>query len=383
MNTVMCSLSSHLSNSVDNYNEICGRVQIERIEPFDSRPLACSLQAPSTVGSLQAPLPFIAKYKPYYIRDFRMDSKRFLFLSTLLKIDDINLLLVGNSNTGKTTMIYAIIREYYGLGKMDPIPEKNILFINNLKEQGISYFRTEMKNFCQTYSSIPKKKKMIIIDDIDFINEQSQQIFRNYIDKYKHNIHFVSVCSNLQKVIESLQSRLHIFYMTPPTKEDVTAIVDNIIDEEKICISPEAKDYLLTIHNYSTRALMNHLEKIALISPLVDSLSVDSLPILSLEKCKQMCSHLSLQQFENYIFAIREHRLNDAIQILYRIVEEGYSVIDILDFFFSFVKTNDLLSEDEKYKMIPYLCKYIYYFHHIHEEPIELALLTNELIKLL
>jgi hypothetical protein len=64
-------------------------------------------------------------------------------------------------------------------------------------------------------------------------------------------------------------------------------------------------------------------------------------------------------------------------------VEEGYSVIDILDFFFSFVKTTDLLTEEEKYLHIPHLCKYIYYFHNIHEEPIELALFSKELMILL
>jgi DNA polymerase III delta prime subunit len=319
---------------------------------------------------------FIAKYKPYYIRDFCIDTKMQLFLNTLLKMDDLNLLLVGNPNTGKTTMLYAIIREYYGLSKTDSIPEKNILFINNLKEQGISYFRNEMKNFCQTYSMISGKKKMVIIDDIDLINEQSQQIFRNYIDKYKHNIHFISVCSNIQKVIESLQSRLHILYMIAPTKEQVSSIVDHILSEERISITPSAKEYLLCTHNYSTRAVINHLEKFALMGYKESNQ-------LSLEKCKEMCSNLSLQQFEYYISALRKHDLKDAIVILYRIVEEGYSVIDILDFFFFFVKTTDLLNEDEKYKLIPYLCKYIYYFHNIHEESIELALLSKEMIHLL
>jgi Replication factor C C-terminal domain len=104
---------------------------------------------------------------------------------------------------------------------------------------------------------------------------------------------------------------------------------------------------------------------------------------LTLVKCKQLCSNLSVHQFEQYIATVLEHNLAEAIQILYQIVEEGYSVIDILDFFFTFVKSTPLLDEDQKYKCIPHLCKYIYYFHHIHEEPIELALLTKELISVL
>ena len=70
-----------------------------------------------------------------------------------------------------------------------------------MKEQGIQYFRNDMKTFCQSRSSIYGKKKIVIIDDIDTINEQSQQVFRNYIDKYSNNIQFISVCSNVQKVV--------------------------------------------------------------------------------------------------------------------------------------------------------------------------------------
>ena len=83
----------------------------------------------------------------------------------------------------------------------------DILVINSLKEQGIQYYRTEVKTFCQTRCSIQGKKKIVILDDIDNINEQSQQVFRNCIDKYSNNVHFISSCSNIQKVIDSLQSR--------------------------------------------------------------------------------------------------------------------------------------------------------------------------------
>ena len=152
--------------------------------------------------------PFILKYKPYFLDDFGMDINMLGALKTLFKLDDVNLLLYGNPNSGKTNLLEALIREYYHLGKTDPFPENNILYINNLKEQGISYYRNEMKTFCQSCSVIYGKKKMIVIDDIDNVNEQSQQVFRNYIDRYKKNINFISVCTNMQKVIEL--SLIHI-----------------------------------------------------------------------------------------------------------------------------------------------------------------------------
>ena len=38
------------------------------------------------------------------------------------------------------------------------------------------------------------------------------------------------------------------------------------------------------------------------------------------------------------------------------------------------------LREDEKYKIFPLICKYITIFYNIHEDQIELALFTNNLI---
>jgi len=311
---------------------------------------------------------FIIKYKPYYIRDFYLDPQLLSVLTTLLEIDQLNILFVGNPSSGKTSILHALIREYYGLNKDQPFPENNILFVNNLKEQGIQYFRNEMKTFCQTHTAIYGKKKLVIIDDLDTINEQSQQVFRNYIDKYKHNIHFISVCTNVQKVIESIQSRVHILRIMSPLPPQIREIMDTIIAAERILISEEAKEYLLMISGDSIRIMINYLEKIYILGENVD-----------LELCKKVCSSISFQEFESYLACVLEKDLQGAIAIFYKIYDYGYSVIDILDYFFVFVKTTKMIDEETKYKIIPYLCKYITIFHNIHEDGIELALLTSNL----
>ena len=66
-----------------------------------------------------------------------------------------------------------------------------------------------------------------------------------------------------------------------------------------------------------------------------------------------------------------------AISILYNLYDKGYSVMDILDNYFIFVKITDLLNESQKYNIIPIICKYITVFHNIHEDEIELALFSN------
>ena len=64
------------------------------------------------------------------------------------------------------------------------------------------------------------------------------------------------------------------------------------------------------------------------------------------------------------------------------LIDKGYSVMDILDGYFSYIKLNDIIDENIKYKIIKIICKYITIFHNTHENSIELILFTNELIKL-
>ena len=99
---------------------------------------------------------FLKKYQPKYYNDFIIDREYITLLNTFINMDNLNVLLIGNSGCGKTSIIEATIREYY---KTDKIPINNVLIINNLKEQGIQYYRTEVKTFCQTRSNIPHKKK--------------------------------------------------------------------------------------------------------------------------------------------------------------------------------------------------------------------------------
>ena len=142
-----------------------------------------------------------------------------------------------------------------------------------------------------------------------------------------------------------------------------------IVEKEGLIIDTEAKEFLLNISDNSIRILINHLEKIYILNKPIN-----------MELVHKLCSNISYVQFDNYISKLRSHDLNGAIAILYEIYEYGYSVIDILDYFFTYVKMTKKLEEVEKYRVLPFLCKYITIFHKVHEDVIELAFFTNSLI---
>jgi DNA polymerase III delta prime subunit len=314
---------------------------------------------------------FINKYQPLYFADFEMNEELVEMLKTLIEMENLNILFIGDVGSGKTSLLNALIREYYKSSD-SKIYEDNVLHINSLKEQGINYYRNDVKTFCQTCCSIKNKKKIVVLDDIDMINEQSQQVFRNSIDKYSHNVHFISSCSNIQKVIESLQSRFTIIKIKPLQRENLQKIINKIKGNENINIEPDAESFILDICNNTAKILINYMEKFKLLNREI-----------TLELANQICTNISFLTFIKYTEALKIKDLNRSIGILYEIYDKGYSVMDILDNYFLFVKTTTLLNETEKYKIIPVICKYITIFHNIHEDEIELALFTNNLIQIL
>ena len=313
-------------------------------------------------------LPFLKKYQPKKYNEFVIDEAYIQLLKTLIDMNNLNILLIGDSGTGKTSLIEATIREYY---QLDKIPKNNVLYINSLQEQGISYYRNEVKTFCQTSSGIHGKKKFIILDDIDVINEQSQQVFRNCIDKYSHKVHFLASCSNIQKTIESIQSRCTLINLKQNQTQLLKKIIKRIKTAENLNITKQAESFIMNICNNSIRLLINYLEKFSLLNEKI-----------TLDIAKKICTNISFYDFERYTNAwYVDKSLKKSVDIIYDIYDKGYSVMDILDSYFQFIKICNIIDETNKYKIIHHICQYISYFHTLHEHEIELVFFTNELIR--
>jgi len=308
---------------------------------------------------------YLCKYKPNTLDEFFLHQDIIDTLRTLIKLDTLNIILNGNTNCGKTTLLNTIIKEYYG---MDDVPSSNILYINTLEEQGISYYRSEVKTFCKTTSCIPNKKKFIVIDDMDNINEQCQQVFRNFIDKYDHLVNFVSSCNNVQKIAESIQSRCSIIKISSMEKKNLKFLVCKIIKNENIKISDEARDFVLNISNNSIRVLINYIEKFNIYNKYI-----------TLDIANKICTNINFSDFEKYINYLKINNFKGSMNILQQNVNMGFSVIDILENFYTYIKISNILDEVVKYKIIIIISKYISIFYSKHEDCIELYFLTHEI----
>jgi DNA polymerase III delta subunit len=148
--------------------------------------------------------------------------------------------------------------------------------------------------------------------------------------------------------------------------------MNKIKQNEKLNMSSDADKFILSICNNSVRILINYLEKIKIINCYVD-----------IELVNKLCTNISYTIFDDYTHCVLNKKLADATKILYNLHDEGYSVMDILDNYFLYIKITNLLTENIKYKLTSLVCKYIVYFHNIHEDELELALFTNNFIHLI
>jgi replication factor C subunit 3/5 len=325
---------------------------------------------------------FYNKYTPTKIDAFIIDPDLKTIIQTFMKINALNLLFVGDTGTGKTSIINAILSEYYGKSAFGSHQtnfanslqsNSPILYVTNLKEQSVHYFRQNIKTFCQTACDILGKKKTIVVDDIDQIDTAIQQVIRNNIDKFDHKINFIFSCSNIQKVLDNIQSRSNVIKLNNMDKSSLMNILNVIIEKEEMQLTQECKELLVNISNNSARIMIGHLEKLKLYSD-----------VISINDIKYICTNISYKLFDEYTkqwFTYRD--VDESSKILLSIYDLGYSVMDILENYFGYIKITDVIDNTIKLKILAYFCKYINIFQSIHEDKIELVIFTNEIISLM
>jgi len=306
----------------------------------------------------------LKKYKPKVLEDINIDDDMKKIINLYLKNNKLYFLINGNSTIGKTSLINILLNEYY---KNTNIID-NIIHINLLKEQGINFYRNELKNYCQINNLYTKIKKTIIIDDIDYLNVQSQQLFNSLINNYE-NINFIISCNNLNKIDNNFFQKLELIKINNTTNDFLYKILNKILKEEKLEIDDNNKTKIIKSSNYCIPNMINILEKISIIN---NNDNIDEL----------VCNILT-NDINKYINYCKENKYEEAILELDKMYNNGYSVIDILDEIMIYIKMDNDLKDENKYKIIKIICKYINIFNNIHEDNIELLFLTNNIMEIL
>jgi DNA polymerase III delta prime subunit len=309
---------------------------------------------------------FLQKYSPNKIEDFNIND------TELLKTNN-SFLISGPVCSGKTSLLISYLNYYYD-NKINIFSDPNILFMNNMKDQGIQFCRTNVKNFCQIASTIPDKKKIIAIDDIDEFSDVSQQVICNFIFKYRDNIACIVTCNNPIKVHNSLKCRTIYIELQRPSDDMLKTICEKIVVEENIKIEDQSLiRTIISSSNKSYKILFNTLQKLAIFDNIVTKKNIF-----------ELITAINVTVFDSFLNKITSDELNEAIDIIFNITESGISVIDILFEFFIYIKCQcSILNDSDKYKILKIISKYMTHFNILHEDAIELSFFTNDMIHIL
>jgi DNA polymerase III delta prime subunit len=289
---------------------------------------------------------FLYKYAPKTMEEFDMPNKENLEEIT-------NVLLLGGERTGKTTLANLLVNKFS--------KGENVLYINSLKEQGIQYYRNEVKCFCQTTSLT---KKMVVIDSLDEMSEQAQQIFLNYVDKYGHNISFIAIGTNPQKIVEGVYSRFVLVKLQPTRREYIHSLMEKVIRAESIEVELSAIPYLISLSNGNIGTALNYLQKYKILG----------IPI-SKAYIEKTHTDIHAPLFQTYLQELKDQQRVLAQQCMIQLYTDGYSFSDILDAFYVFLKGDE---SPFRYELIKLICKYVVILNTVHDHQIELLFFVED-----
>lgn len=147
---------------------------------------------------------WVEKYRPRKVADCILpDRIKAIFQEYVDKNEIPNLMLTGTAGVGKTTVALAMCEEI-GIDHM---------FINSSDERGIDTLRTKIKGFASTMS-LTGGRKVIILDEADYITPEAQAALRGAIEEFSANCSFILTCNFKSRLIEAIHSRCAVVDFT-------------------------------------------------------------------------------------------------------------------------------------------------------------------------
>ena len=190
----------------------------------------------------------INKYKPKKLQECYFDSNTLKILENFIANNNYNFILHGDSGCGKSSVINIIINNYYNNNNF--LINANVCYITILKDQGINFYKNDIKLFINNYTN-NGYKKFIIIEDVELFSEAVQLNFIELIKNYRSNIYFLLSTSNVLKINLILYEMLDTIEFKKIDEQFLNTILNNILNNENLIIDEAIKKYIITLSNNS------------------------------------------------------------------------------------------------------------------------------------
>ena len=264
---------------------------------------------------------WVEEYRPGKIDDCILPSSlKTLFKSFIKKGELSNLLFSGTPGIGKTTVAKALCEEL----------NCDWIMINGSEEGGIDVLRNKIKNFASTVS-LSGGKKVVILDEADYLNPQSTQpAMRGFIEEFHKNCRFILTCNFKNRLIEPLHSRFSTIDFKIANKDrpvlasKLFAKVGIILKEQSIPFDEAVVAELINKHFPDYRRILNELQRYS-VSGKIDT---GILANISDDNLNKLISLLKEKDFTNMRKWVVNNLDNDPVVVFRRIYDTMYENLE-------------------------------------------------------
>ncbi|MBC8307455.1 MAG: AAA family ATPase [Pelagibacterales bacterium] len=264
---------------------------------------------------------WVEQYRPKTIDDCILpDSLKSLFLAFIKKGEISNMLFSGTAGIGKTTVAKALCNQM----------NCDWIMINGSEEGGIDVLRNKIKNFASTVS-LSGGKKVVILDEADYLNPQSTQpALRGFVEEFHKNCRFILTCNFKNRIIEPLHSRFSNieFKVNPKDKPKLASRLFEravfILKEQNISYEDKILVELIKKHFPDFRKLINELQRYSVSGTIDAGILVN----VSDENLKTLVSHLKNKEFSDMRKWVVNNLDNDPVKIFRKIYDTLYSNLE-------------------------------------------------------
>ena len=260
---------------------------------------------------------WVEEYRPKTINDCILPpSLKTLFSSFIKKGELSNLLLSGTPGIGKTTVAKALCEQL----------NCDWIMINGSEEGGIDVLRNKIKNFASTVS-LSGGKKVVILDEADYLNPQSTQpALRGFIEEFHKNCRFILTCNFKNRIIDPLHSRFSNieFRINPKDKPKLASQLFSratyILKEQNVDFEEKVLAELIKKHFPDFRKLINELQRYSVSGTIDAGILVN----VSDENLKTLVTHLKGKEFSDMRKWVVNNLDNDPVKIFRKIYDNMY-----------------------------------------------------------
>jgi len=244
-----------------------------------------------TIESLDNQFIWTEKYRPQNIDDCILPEHiKSSFRNYVGQGQIPHLLLCGTAGVGKTTIAKALCNE---------IGAEYIMLNGSDEGRRIDEFRNSISGFSSSVS-LTGAKKVVILDESDFLNPESVQPFlRNYMEQFSSNVRFILTCNFRSRIIEPLQSRCAVidFKIDAKNKQEMAALffkrATKILKNENVEFDQKVVAELITKHFPDYRRVLNELQRYSVAGKIDTGIFVD----VSTDSYKELIAGLKDKDF--------------------------------------------------------------------------------------